>query len=125
VIALAARMLVVLVMLVGAGASSERLDAAGKMSIRAWPATAFEPANLRVEVMIERRAENRWIRISADAQDYFSSSESQLEGERSSRIRVVTFREVPAGIYELRSEVFGDDGRVMATARTLAVVVGR
>jgi hypothetical protein len=112
-------------LLVGLGGPSERLNAAGGMTIRAWPSTALEPANLRVEVMFERRAENRWVRISADSQDYFSSSEIQLDGERAARIRVVTFREVPAGLYELRGEVFGDHGHVVATARTVAIVIGR
>jgi hypothetical protein len=85
----------------------------------------LEPANLRVEVLIERRAENRWIRISADSQGYFSSSETQLDGEQSARFRVVTFRELPAGLYELRVEVFGDQGRLVDSARTVATVIGR
>jgi len=118
-------MLTVLAMLLIMEAPSARLDAAGGVSIRAWPSTSFEPANLRVEVIVRRSAENRWIRVTADSSEYFSSSESQLDGEHSAPLRVVTFRQLPAGFYELRSEVFGDDGRVVATARTMATVIGR
>ena len=111
-------------LLVGTGSPGEPVHAAGMM-IRAWPSTSFEPANLRVEVLIERRAENRRIRISADSQGYFSSSEAPLEGEHSARFRVVTFRDLPAGVYELRVEVFGDQGRLVDAARTGAIVIGR
>jgi hypothetical protein len=101
------------------------LGAADRVHIRVWPATAMAPTNFLVRVIIERNAANRWIRVTAESEDYFGSSEGQLDGERSSRLRVVQFREVPAGTYEVRAVVFDQNGDVTGSAQTSARVIGR
>jgi hypothetical protein len=82
------------------------------------------PASVFVQVLIERNPENRKMRISLESAEYFSSSEMQLDGERSARVRQMTFREVPAGEYELRGEVLGENGQVRASTRAVVRVVG-
>jgi hypothetical protein len=104
-------------LLVAAAANNE-------VGIRVWPATAIEPATLRIQVVVERNAQNRALRIVADSSEFFTSSEVPLEGDRSSRVRVVTFRGVPAGRYELRGELIGENGDVRGIARTSALVIG-
>ena len=97
--------------------------AASDIGIRVWPATAVEPATLRIQVIVERNAENRALRIVMDSPEYFTSSEVTLDGDRSQRVRVVIFRSVPAGQYELRGELIDEQGHVRSTARTSALVI--
>jgi hypothetical protein len=106
-------------------ASSTASANVAPLSIRVSPTTSFAPANLFVQVMIERNADNRWMRIMVESPEYFSSSEAALNGANSPRLRVIMFRDLPAGTYELRGEVFGERGRVRVSARTSALVVGR
>jgi hypothetical protein len=98
--------------------------AASALRIRVTPARAFAPTSLFVQAWIERHPDNRAMRISIESAEYFSSSEIQLDGEASARVRVILFRDVPAGEYELVGEVVGDRGRVRVSARASAVVIG-
>jgi hypothetical protein len=101
------------------------LGAADRVYIRVWPTTSMAPAHFLVRVIIERNAANRWIKVTAESADYFGSSEGQLDGERSSRLRVVQFREVPPGSYEVRAVVFDQNGDVTGSAQASAIVIGR
>jgi len=101
------------------------LGAAERLDIRVFPATSMAPTIFTVRVFVERHAANRWIKVTAESEGYFGSSEGQLEGERSSRLRVVQFRDVPAGTYEVQAVVLDGDGDVIAAARTTAMVIGR
>jgi hypothetical protein len=98
--------------------------AKGPVSFVVPISTMVAPANVFVQVLIERNPDNRSMRISIESADYFSSSEMELDGERSARLRVLTFREVPAGEYELRGEVLGEHGKVRASTHALVRVVG-
>jgi hypothetical protein len=118
-------LLVIALVLAGVTNTETTSGDIAQVSIRVSPATSSAPANLFVQVWIERNPDNRWVLISVDSPDYFSSSLAELNGERSPRVRVVMFRDVPAGAYELRSEVFGSRGRMRASARTSARVLGR
>jgi hypothetical protein len=101
------------------------LGAAERLDIRVFPTTSMAPTIFTVRVFVERHAANRWIKVTAESEGYFGSSEGQLEGERSSRLRVVQFRDVPAGTYEVQAVVLDGDGDVIAAARTTAMVIGR
>jgi hypothetical protein len=101
------------------------LSAADSVHIRVWPATSMAPTSFTVRVMIERQASNRWIKVTVESESYFGSSEGQLEGERSSRLRVVQFRDVPAGTYEVRAVVLDQNGDVTGAGHTTAMVIGR
>ena len=101
------------------------LGAADRVHIRVWPATSMAPTSFTVRVFIERHAANRWIKVSVESAAYFGSSEGQLEGERSSRLRLVQFRDVPAGAYEVKAAVLDQHGDVIGSAHTRAMVIGR
>ena len=104
---------------------TDDLSAGNPVHIRVWPATSMAPTSFTVRVMIARQASNRWIKVSVESENYFGSSEGQLEGERSSRLRVVQFRDVPAGTYEVRAVVLDQDGDVTGAGHTTAMVIGR
>ena len=101
------------------------LGAADRVHIRVWPATSMAPTSFTVRVFIERNAANRWIKVTVESAAYFGSSEGQLEGERSSRLRLVQFRDVPAGTYAVRAVVLDQHSDVIGAAQTTAMVIGR
>jgi hypothetical protein len=101
------------------------LSAGDSLHIRVWPVTSMAPSSFTVRVMIARQPSNRWIKVTVESENYFGSSEGQLEGERSSRLRVVQFRDVPAGTYEVRAVVLDQDGDVTGAGHTTAMVIGR
>jgi hypothetical protein len=121
------------ILLVVAAASSSgglvlRPAAAGSAAqakIRVSPAIALGPTDLRVQFMFERSPDNRSLRITADGDDYFSSSEVTLDGDRSPGVRFMLFRSVPPGSYELRGELLGPGGTIRSSAQTSALVMER
>ncbi len=119
------RLLVVIVALIGVSPLATHLGAADRVDIRVWPTTSMAPSSFTVRVVIERHATNRWIKVTVESANYFGSSEGQLEGERSSRLRVVQFRDVPAGEYVARAVVLDNNGDVIGAAQTMAMVIGR
>jgi hypothetical protein len=110
--------------LAGIGPLAAAISSPPQLKIHVWPTTSIAPANLLVQVIIERNPENRLMRIIADSPGYFSSSEVPLDGEDSPRVRSMVLRGLPAGEYELRSEVIGNDGRIRSRARATALVIG-
>jgi hypothetical protein len=117
--------LAVIVTVIVVSPLSGDLGAADRVHIRVWPATSMAPTSFTVRVFIERHAENRWIKVTVESESYFGSSEGQLEGERSSRLRLVQFRDVPAGAYDVRAAVLDQHGAVIGAAQATARVIGR
>jgi hypothetical protein len=118
-------LLIVLVVALASAPQPAAARAADRVYIRVWPTTSMAPSHFLVRVIIDRNASNRWIKVTAQSADYFGSSEGQLDGERSSRLRVVQFREVPAGSYEVRALVFDGNGDLTGSAQASAIVIGR
>jgi hypothetical protein len=75
-----------------------------------------------VQVLVTRDAENEWMKVTAESEDYYSSSEMALEGEYSPRVKVIRFRGVPAGWYEITGTVFDHHQHVKGLARRSVMV---
>lgn len=93
------------------------LGAGEAISMKVSPAVAFAPANLMVRAFIEANSENRAVTIVADSEDFYRSSEIQLEGDRAPRTSTFEFRSLPPGTYEVKAVLIGADGRQRAFAR--------
>ena len=87
------------------------------LRVRVSPAMAHAPADLYIYVSVARRPDNRLLRVSAESDDFFRSSETQLDGEYSARVTVVRFRELPPGDYEVRAELIVSTGRTVDVAK--------
>jgi len=94
-------------------------------NIRVTPATSFEPANVLLQVAVERNADNRLLTVSVDSGSFYWSSQRQLEGQDGPYLSVFVCRELPAGTYDVQASVIGDDGKVRGVARNRIVVVSR
>lgn len=65
---------------------------------------AYAPLTLWIYVATERRPENRVLRVIAESDEFFRSSEVQLD-ERVAPANTFTFRELPAGVYLVEARV--------------------
>jgi hypothetical protein len=100
------------------------LGAEQRLTIGARPATSSAPSDITVSVWVERHAEHRLLRVWVESEDYFRSSDVQLNGERSARVTLLKYRGVPAGSYRVQAELIVSGGRTVEVAATMIQVVG-
>jgi hypothetical protein len=94
-------------------------------NIRVTPATSLEPANVLVQVTVERHADNRLLTVSVDSGSFYWSSQRQLDGQDGPYLSVFNCRGLPAGEYEVHASIIGSNGKVRGTALNRIVVVSR
>lgn len=80
-------------------------DAFDVVEIRLRGRYFIEPATVRILVAVEPDAENRVLRIEADGESMYRSSDVTLSGAGEKRLHSVEFKNLPAGHYMLRAEV--------------------
>ena len=81
--------------------------------------------DMTVQVLVARDAENQWMKVTAESESYYSSSEMELEGEYTARVKVIRFRSVPSGWYEVTGTVFDSRKKVKGLARRSVLVFPR
>src|SRR5258708_1894858 len=91
--------------------------AGDKLALKVSPSVAFAPANLAVRAMVEADAQNRAIEIVAESDDFYRSSEVQLDGDRAPRTNTFEFGSLPPGMYEVRATLLGARGEHRAAMR--------
>lgn len=67
-----------------------------------------EPATVRIMIAVEPNSANRRLSVEADGDSFFRSSEYTLDGERGQRLHTVEFKNLPAGQYVVRAEVWSN-----------------
>ena len=77
------------------------VGAGGQLKMAVSPAHSFAPAVLRVRVSIEPSAVNRSLEVIADGDQFYRSSEIQLEGDHSPATFNLEMRDLPAGDYRV------------------------
>ena len=96
-----------------------------RMTLKVSPAIAFAPANLIVRAMIEADADNRAIAIVAESDDFYRSSQIQLDGDHAPRTNTFEFRSLPPGTYQVKAMLIGTGNEPRATLRQqVSVMVG-
>jgi hypothetical protein len=93
------------------------LGAGQRLTLKVSPAVSFAPANLIVRATILADADNRAVEIIAESDDFYRSSQVQLEGDRAARTNMFEFRSLPPGTYEVRAILVGADGQSRAMVR--------
>jgi hypothetical protein len=68
-----------------------------------------EPATVQMIIAVEPDTQNRTLRVEADGDNMFASTEIQLAGDREQRLHTVQFKNLPAGGYTLRAQVLSHD----------------
>ena len=106
-----------LVLLSSLGVQASAEDPERPLHVRVSPTTAHAPADLYIYVSVARRPDNRLLRVTAESEDFYRSSETQLDGDNSARVTVVRFRELPPGGYEIKAELMVSGGRTVDVAK--------
>ena len=106
-------------MLVAAGP----LGASERLSLRVSPAVSFAPANLVVRTTIQADAANRAVEVVAESNEFYRSSEIELDGENAPRTNTFEFRSLPSGTYEVRVTLRGGGGQQLANVRQQVNVI--
>jgi hypothetical protein len=88
--------------------------AAPALRLTVTPHFGNAPAHVRVQVFVERAAENRALRLTIDSPEYFRSSAIELNGESAQRVHVAEFRSIPAGAHEVRAALVNRRGEESA-----------
>lgn len=83
-----------------------------------------EPATVQVTIAVEPDAENRTLRVEAESEYMFRSSEITLSGAGEKRIHNVEFKNLPAGNYTLSAHVFDDADDIRGVATQALTVSG-
>ena len=95
----------------------------GPLVIHVTPAVSFAPGNLMVRATVESNAANRAVEIVAESEDFYRSSEIQLDGDNAPRTSTFEFRSLPPGMYEVRAVLYGMSGDARAEVRQQANVI--
>jgi hypothetical protein len=85
-----------------------------------------EPATVQITVAVEPDAVNRALRVEADGERMFRSSEIRLAGAGEKRIHTLEFKNLPAGEYMLSAQVYSTaELRAVATQHVTVSGGGR
>ena len=68
------------------------------------------PGYLRSVIRVAPSADNRTLRVTIDSEDYFRSSEIQLDGASAPMSHFIDWKQVPPGTYELTATLIGPAG---------------
>jgi len=104
-------------------AATHPAGAGERMFIKVTPAVAFAPANLVVRAVIEADADNRAIAVVAESEDFYRSSEIQLDGDHAPRTNTFEFRSLPPGTYSVKAMLMGPGNEPRLTLRQQVNVV--
>jgi len=98
-------------------AATRPTGAGERMIIKVTPAVAFAPANLVVRAVVEADADNRAIAVVAESEDFYRSSEIQLDGDHAPRTNTFEFRSLPPGSYSVKAVLMGRGSEPRVTLR--------
>jgi hypothetical protein len=110
-----------LLVAVAAGANSTA-TAAGVLGITLKGAYFAEPATVQLTIAVEPNDANRTLRIEAESERMYRSSEMPLNGANEKRLHQIMFKNLPAGNYELRAEVRSSTAVRGVATRELVVI---
>lgn len=100
------------------------LHAEDVMKLHVSP-TLGEKDDLMVQIRLTRSADNQFMKVVAASSNYYGSTEMVLDGQSTEPLKVVKFRSLPAGWYEVIGAVYDSQYRMRGSARAAVLVVAR
>jgi hypothetical protein len=98
-------------------------EGSGRIKIKISPAVVFAPADLRVSTSIDSNASNRSLEITAESNDFYISSQVELDGDQAPKTREIVLRGLPAGQYTLTAIVRDASAKEIGGTRAVATVL--
>jgi hypothetical protein len=74
------------------------------------------PATVLITVSVEPDSRNRMLRLEADGDNLFRSTEQALSGASEQRVHTIEFKSLPSGHYTLRAQVLSGEEKVRGEA---------
>lgn len=99
------------------------LGAGEKLAMRVSPTLSSEPANLVIQVLIERDSANRLSEVAAESDDYYRASQVPLDGDRAPWVTRFEYRDLPAGAYQVTAILVGGGNKVRGLVKQQVTVV--
>jgi len=97
------------------------LSAREPLVIRVTPTVAPPPAFVTVRTDVEADDDNRSLEVSAEGQDFFTSSRLPLEGSKAPRFNEFHFDGLPTGSYTVKVVLMGSTGPRASVSRGVQV----
>lgn len=85
-------------------------DHLANLMVRLNPRFGLEGSSVRALIRVERNSSNRLLRIIVDSENYYRSSDIQLDGEYAAASHFMTLKSLPAGTYVLLAVVYSQRG---------------
>lgn len=89
--------------------------------IRVSPSIAQPPAFVTVRTDVEADDDNRALEVSAEGDDFFTSSRLPLDGSKAPRFNEFHFDNLPAGSYKVKVVLVGSMGPRATVSRPVTV----
>jgi len=99
------------------------VDGEGPLRVAVTPIHSFAPATVTIRARIEPSADNRTLAIVADGDDFYRSSEIQLDGVHAPKIVDLRFSNLPGGDYQFSAVLADGAGRQRAIVRQSVNVI--
>ena len=90
--------------------AAPNLNGRETLRLRVTPSVSMAPGYVTVRVNIESAAENRRLRIVAESDSFYRSSEVDLDGANAPPTSVFEFRNLSTGLYEVTGTLVGVNG---------------
>jgi hypothetical protein len=81
-----------------------------ELDVQLRPRFASTQGFVRSLVRVAPHPDNRLLRLEIDSEDYYRSSDIQLEGANAARSHSTDWSGLPPGTYQIVATVFGPDG---------------
>jgi hypothetical protein len=80
------------------------------LTVRVSPIFAIEGSSVRATVRVVPNSDNRLLRIMVDSENYFRSSDVELNGDDAATTHHLAMNSLPAGEYSFLAVVYGTHG---------------
>jgi hypothetical protein len=97
------------------------LGSTERLTMKVSPSMTVAPGFVRIEARVERDPSNRVVRIIAESDDFYRSSDIPIDGENGPAIATLDLRRLPTGTYHVTGILVGTDGQRAAATRVLRV----
>ena len=77
------------------------LNAEGDLALKVSPGVTTAPGHILVTATIGRHVDNRLLEIAAVSDDFYRSSQFQLEGDQAPRTTLLELKGLPGGRYDV------------------------
>ncbi len=93
-----------------------------KVTVKIRPVVLFAGRDVKATVRAPRDARNRALRITVEGEDYYASSDVQLDGIDAATTHQFTWRELPGGAYRVDAILLRADGERTTVTNCFAVL---